>query len=162
MDIFKKSFFLLITFLLLIEVTACKPKPKEVLQYYVSGEVSRKHVEIKGKKEGQMTEYYKDGKVKSLRTFENDMEIGQSVFFYPSGAIKERIYLVDGKLNGGDTVFYESGQPQFMRNWNHGLLDGYVRKWDTLGVMTYEAKYAADKLVEVKGKSVHPDSLLAK
>jgi len=107
-----------------------------------------------------MTEYYKDGKVKSLRTFENNVEIGQSVFFYESGAVKERIYLADGKLNGGDTIFYENGKPQFMRNWNQGLLDGYVRKWDTLGVVTYEAKYAADKLVEVQGKSVHPDSLI--
>ena len=139
---------------------SCKPKPKEMFLYYTSGEVSRKHTEIDGKKEGQMTEYYKDGKVKSLRTFENDMEIGQSVFFYESGAVKERIYLADGKLNGGDTIFYEDGKPQFMRNWNQGLLDGYVRKWDTLGVVTYEAKYAADKLVEVQGKSVHPDSLL--
>ena len=139
---------------------SCKPKPQEKFLYYASGEVSRKHTEIDGKKEGQMTEYYKDGKVKSLRTFENNVEIGQSVFFYESGAVKERIYLADGKLNGGDTIFYENGKPQFMRNWNHGLLEGYVRKWDTLGVVTYEAKYAADKLVEVQGKSVHPDSLL--
>ncbi len=157
-----KSSFLLCCLVLLVSILACESKPKEVLQYYPSGELSRKHFEIKGKKEGQMTDYYKDGKVKSLRTFNNDVEVGQSVFFYPGGAVKERIYLADGKLNGGDTVFYESGQPQFMRNWNHGLMDGYVRKWDTLGVVTYEAKYANDQLIEVQGKSVHPDSLIAK
>jgi antitoxin component YwqK of YwqJK toxin-antitoxin module len=152
--------------LILISVIAvffsCKPKPTEKFLYYTSGEVSRKHIEIDGKKEGKMTEYYKDGTVKSERMFENDVEVGTSVFFYPNGAVKERIYLVGGKLNGGDTIFYEDGKPQFMRNWNHGILDGYIRKWDTIGNVTYEARYANDKLVEVKGQSVHPDSLIAK
>ena len=152
--------------LILISVVAffcsCKPKPQEKFLYYASGEVSRKHTEIDGKKEGKMTEYYKDGKVKSERMFENDVEVGTSVFFYQTGTVKERIYLDGGKLNGGDTTFYEDGKPQFMRNWNNGVLDGYIRKWDENGNMTYEARYANDKLVEVKGQSVHPDSLIAK
>jgi antitoxin component YwqK of YwqJK toxin-antitoxin module len=37
-------------------------------------------------------------------------------------------------MNGGDTIFYENGKIQFLRNWNHGVLDGYIRKWDENGV----------------------------
>lgn len=108
-----------------------------------------------------MTDYYKDGQIKGERFFENDIQVGKTVYFYPSGSVKEVVYFDGGKMNGGDTIFYEDGKLQFLRTWNQGLLDGYVRKWDTLGVVTYEAKYAADRLVEVQGKSVHPDSLLA-
>lgn len=107
-----------------------------------------------------MIEYYKDGKIKGERLFENDMQIGKTTYYYPSGKIQEAQYYDEGKLHGGDTVFYESGSPQFMRNFNHGLLHGYLRKWAPDGSIIYEAKYSNDTLVEVKGEPVHPDTLL--
>jgi len=152
----------LLCFVLLTSIFACESKPKEVLQYYPSGELSRKHFEIKSKKEGKMTDYYKDGKVKGERLFENDVQVGKTVYFYPSGSVKEVLYFDAGKMNGGDSIFYEDGKLQFLRNWNMGVLDGYIRKLDTAGIVTYEAKYANDQLIQVQGKSVHPDSLITK
>ena len=143
-------------------IAACKPQPEEIIQTYGSGEVSRKHNEINGKKEGKMIEYYKDGKIKGERLFENDLQVGRTVFYYPSGAIQEAQHYEEGKLNGGDTIFYENGKPQFMRNFNKGVLDGYIRKWAPDGSIIYEAKYSNDALIEVKGEAVHTDSLLAK
>lgn len=74
----------------------------------MSGEVSRKHTEINGKKEGKMTDYYKDGKVKSERMFENDLQVGKSVYFYPTGEVKENQYYESGKLNGGILCFMKT------------------------------------------------------
>lgn len=153
------AYFVFFTFLLL---SACAPETKEVVQHYGSGEVSRRHTEIGGKKEGKMTEYYKDGKIKGERLFENDLQVGKTTYYYPSGRIKEAQYYDQGKMHGGDTVFYEDGTPQFLRNFNHGVLDGYIRKWAPDGSIIYEAKYANDTLVEVKGQQVHPDTLMNK
>jgi antitoxin component YwqK of YwqJK toxin-antitoxin module len=140
-------------------IQSCGPRSEEVVQNYPTGEVSRRHTEINGKKEGKMIEYYKDGKIKGERLFKNDIQVGKSVFYYPTGEIKEVQYYEDGKMQGGDTVFYESGHPKFLRTFHQGLLDGYIRKWDTNDSLIYEARYAGDTLVEVKGQVLHPDSL---
>ncbi len=141
---------------------ACKPEGEEVVQHYVTGEISRTHTEVKGKKQGKMTDYYRDGKIKGERLFENDQQVGRSVFYYPSGKIKEVQYFDQGKMHGGDTVYYELGNPQFLRTFEHGKLHGYIRKWAMDGTVTYEARYAHDTLVEVKGEPVHPDTLMNK
>ena len=61
-------------------------------------------VKVNGKKEGVMTEYYKDGKIKGDRLFKNDIQIGKSTFYYPSGKVKEVQYYEEGKITGGDTL----------------------------------------------------------
>lgn len=154
--------FLISIMIVIQSLSACKSDTKEVILKYPTGEISQKHTEIRGKKQGKMTEYFKDGKIKTERLFENGQEVGRTVYYYPGGAIKEAQHYEGGKLQGGDTVFYENGTPQFLRNWNQGVLDGYIRKWGEDGVLIYEAKYANDKLVEVKGEAVHPDSLIHK
>jgi antitoxin component YwqK of YwqJK toxin-antitoxin module len=141
-------------------ITSCGSKEVEIVQNYGTGEVSRKHTEINGKKQGKMIEYYKDGKIKGERLFKDDIQIDKSTFYYPSGKVQEVQYYEEGKMNGGDTVFYESGQPQFLRTYNKGVLDGYIRKWAQDGSIIYEAKYRNDTLIEVKGVPVHPDTLM--
>jgi antitoxin component YwqK of YwqJK toxin-antitoxin module len=150
----------LLTVVITLSISVGCNQPEEVLQYYTSGEISRRHTEINGKKEGKMTEYYKDGKIRGERMFENDLQEGKTTYYYPSGKIKEAQYFEQGKLHGGDTLFYENGKPQFLRNYNHGALDGYIRKWGVDGSVIYEAKYANDTLIEVKGVPVHPDTLM--
>ena len=109
-----------------------------------------------------MTEYYIDGKIKAELLFENDLQVGKSVYYYPSGKILEVQYYEDGKINGGDTAFYENGKPQFLKTFTKGRLDGYIRKWNENDSIIYEARYANDTLVEVKGVVLRPDTLSAK
>lgn len=146
---------------IILSIYSCKPESKkeEVIGNYVTGEVSRRHTLVDGKKEGKMTDYYPDGRLKSERFFENDIQVGKSTFYYPSGNVKEVQYYDEGQKHGGDTIFYESGAPQMIVTFNHGLKDGYVRTWNEEGVLIYEAKYAMEKLVEVKGESLGRDSI---
>jgi antitoxin component YwqK of YwqJK toxin-antitoxin module len=128
-------------------------KPVEVLQNFASGEVSRRHTEINGKKEGTMTEYYIDGSVRSKRIFKNDLQVGRTEFFYPKGQIKEvQFFSENGLKHGGDTSFYENGKPQLVMGFKDGKKDGYLRKWSPEGLLVYEARYEMDTLVEVKGE----------
>ena len=149
----KALYFLIIVAAL---YTACRSesqKPEEKLQYYGNGEVSRRHYEVNGKKEGIMTDYYPDGKKRGERIFRNDLQSGRSVFYYPDGQIKEVQYFSEeGLKEGGDTVFYDTGGPQFLVTFKNGVKHGYVRKWSPEGELTYEARYEMDTLVEVKGK----------
>jgi hypothetical protein len=146
---------------LIAALIGCREE-KEIKQYFSTGEVSRTHFEVDGKKHGKMTEFYNDGKVRGYRMFENDVQVGKSEFYYPSGKLKEVQYYDQGKLHGGDTMFYESGNLQFMRTFNHGKMDGYIRKWAEDGTVIFEAKYANDELVEVKGVPIPADSIIHK
>lgn len=146
---------------MMLSITSCTQEPKtvEVIGNYATGEVSRRHTLVNGKKEGQMTDYYLDGKLKSERLFDNDIQVGKSTFYYPNGKVQEVQYYEQGQKHGGDTIFYESGAPQMVITFNHGLKDGYLRKWGEDGTLIFEAKYAMEKLVEVKGEKLHPDTL---
>jgi len=106
------------------------------------------------KKEGKMTDFYPDGKIKGERLFKNDKQIGKTTLFFPSGQVKEVQYYVDGFKEGGDTLWYENRQPQFVMDYKAGKRHGYLRKWSPEGELIYEARFEMDSLVEVKGEKV--------
>lgn len=134
------------------------PQIVEKTEQYGTGALSRRYQEIDGKKQGLMTDYYPDGRLKAERWFEDDKQAGRTVLYYPDGAIKEVQYYQDGKKEGGDTVFYENGRVQFVVHFHEEKKNGYLRKWSPEGDLVFEAKYAMDSLVEVKGQAIQPDT----
>jgi antitoxin component YwqK of YwqJK toxin-antitoxin module len=52
---------------------------------------------IKGKKEGTMTDYYKDGKVKGERLFENDMQVAGHPFIILQALLRKYNIMTRGK-----------------------------------------------------------------
>lgn len=151
---FNHLFFISIT--LLICCTSDSNKPVEVAQRYGTGEISRRYTEIAGKKEGAMTDYFPDGKIKATRLFQNDKQTGRTVIYYPNGTIQETQYYSDGVKNGGDTLFHENGLPRLAIQFRNGSKNGFVHTWDLEGKLIFEAKYEMDSLIEVKGKRLAP------
>lgn len=150
-----KSFAIFVFVLILLVQWSCKSETSQLVKKemrYVSGELLSVHYELNGLKEGRYTEFYPDGQVKSERQFTNDQETGKTIVYHPGGVVKEVQYYKNGLKEGGDTMFYENGAPQFALSFSHGKKDGYLRKWTPEGGLTFEAKYAMDSLVEVKGQ----------
>ncbi len=115
--------------------------------------MSRRYFEINGQKEGLMTDYHPNGSVKSERMFKNNLQTGRTVFYYPDGQIKEvQFFDENGLKDGGDSTFYENGNLQLLINFKTGKKHGYLQKWSTEGLLTYEARYQMDSLVEVQGE----------
>jgi antitoxin component YwqK of YwqJK toxin-antitoxin module len=128
---------------------ACqKPgEPKErVLYYKDSKAVMRRYFTINDKIEGEMTEYYEDGKTKLVRQFKNGQEEGTNRLFYPDGKLKETQTFVTGLKQGGDTLFYPTGKPQFIVTFKDGKKDGLLQKWTLEGSLFFEAVYDKDSL----------------
>lgn len=146
---------------------SCKQAPQtpqtiEKTEQYGTGVVSRRYQETDGKKQGMMTDYYPDGRLKAERWFEDDKQAGRTVLYYSSGAIKEVQYYQNGEKEGGDTLFYEDGRVEFAVDLRQGKKNGYLRKWSPEGDLVFEAKYAMDSLVEVKGQAIRPDTAQAR
>ena len=156
----KSLLLVLASMMVILFAPGCKQEPErvEVLKNYMSGELSRRYYTVEGKKEGTMTDYHPDGTLKAERLFENDIQVGKTTIYHKNGKIREVQYYEDGKIHGGDTTFYDSGQPEMVITFNKGAKDGYVRKWDKDGTLVYEAKYANEKLVEVKGEPIKQDT----
>ncbi|MBL7794915.1 MAG: hypothetical protein JNJ90_00285 [Saprospiraceae bacterium] len=129
-------------------------QPVEKTEKYGTGSVSRRYQEIGGKKQGLMTDYYPDGRLKAERWFEDDKQTGRTALYYPGGQIREVQYYENGLKEGGDTLFYEHGRVQFVANFHREKKNGYLRKWSPTGDLIFEARYEMDSLVEVKGKSI--------
>ena len=144
----------LLTFCLLNACNSSAPEAVEVIQTYETGAVSRRFQTLNGKKEGKMTDYYADGKLMAERWFVADKQSGRTVIYYPSGQVKEVQHYMAGKRNGGDTLWYEGGQAQFVSTFLDDQKNGYLRKWSPDGTLVFEAKYAADTLIEVKGQPI--------
>ncbi len=137
-------------------------KTFERVEHYENGQVSRRINIINGKREGKMTDYYNDGKLMAERYFVQGEQNGKTVIYYPSGQIKEVQYYTAGKKQGGDTLWYEDGKIQFVTTLKDDKKDGYLRKWGPDGTLIYEAKYALDTLIEVKGQPINRNTSAAK
>ena len=127
---------------------------EEKLEKFGSGKVSRRYQEVGGKKQGLMTDYYPDGRLKAERWFKDDKQTGRTVLYHPGGQIREVQYYENGLKEGGDTLFYEDGRVQFVVNYHQEKKNGYLRKWSPTGDLIFEARYEMDTLVEVKGKAI--------
>ena len=160
-----QSFFIWQIALLIvgISLTSCKnqstekdavPEVQEITDRFEDGPISRKYTLVKGKKEGKYQEYYHTGELLCERNFVNDIEEGKTVFYYRDGNIKEVMYLLNGNKNGGDTLYYEDGSFKYISTYKDGIRHGILKKWGEDGVVTYEAKFNMDTLIEVHGKPV--------
>jgi Uncharacterized protein conserved in bacteria len=91
------------------------------------------------------------------RSFQKNVQHGKTVVYYPNGKIKEVQYFDQGLRVGGDTIFYENGAIQFETSFVAGKKNGYMRKWDSQGNLTYHVKYQMDTVVEIMGKPIGQD-----
>lgn len=138
------------------------PHTEERVERFETGVVSRRVNMVDGKRDGKMTDYYPDGKLMAERWFKMGKQDGKTTVFYPGGSVKEVQYYQDGLQTGGDTIWYEDGRIQFAVSFKESKKNGYLRKWGTQGELVFEAKYAMDTLIEVKGESISQERIKAR
>ncbi|HEX5625904.1 MAG TPA: hypothetical protein VFX48_07800 [Saprospiraceae bacterium] len=132
-------------------ISSCRDKSREVEEHYSFGPLSRKTTMVGKHKEGPMTDYYPDGKVKAIREFKANLQHGRSVFYYPDGSLQKVQYYQDNLQEDTDSSFYENGKVKLTMDFTKGIKNGYIRKFDSTGNLYFSARYAMDSLVEVNG-----------
>lgn len=145
------GFVVIISFL----ITQCKNDQKavakhgELIEKYPSGELEKKYPLLYGKKDGQGLWYYKDGKLRGIMNYKNDLQEGKTEYFYASGNRREVQYYNGGKRFGMDTVWNENGQIFQINQFENGKLQGDQYNFDTAGTMVRHAIFNADTVVKV-------------
>jgi len=87
--------------------------------------------------EGTRFTYYKDGTIRTINHFDNNIQQGPSYIFYENGNIKQVEHFKDGSKNGMAYYFYRSGSLAQFRHWRNGLMNGYVADYynDSMGMV---------------------------
>ena len=137
--------------ILILLVISCKEEKTEKIVKYPNGTYSKRIPMVNGKKNGEMLEYFPAGELKSTSQFIDDRKTGKTVYYYKSGKVRERQFFQNDKLQKGDTTFYINGNIESIVEYTNGVKNGYVKKFDSTGLMYFNSKYKMDTLVEVNG-----------
>jgi uncharacterized protein len=127
------------------------------------GKVMSKELYVNDKKEGLSWYYYEGGQVHETINYLNDQMEGESVEFDKSGLIitlkryrkgllveRQKINRKDenGEKSGEWIEFYSGTKIKSVSNYKEGLLDGYYKQYDELGLLKLTLLYSEGKLVQ--------------
>ena len=98
-----------------------------------------------GKKEGFWKEYYPDGTLKAVGSYQDDQRIGKWKFYYKSGQLEEIGKYVEGAPDSVWRWFYQSGKLLRTENFYNGLQDGVMTEYDEQGNIITQGDYLEGK-----------------
>jgi antitoxin component YwqK of YwqJK toxin-antitoxin module len=98
-----------------------------------------------GLRDGPWKEYYPNGAIKSVGTYDKGKRVGEWKFYHPDGQLEQiGSYNKDGKLDGTWTWYYADGQLEREESYFNGMLDGHSIEYDELGNVIAEGDYIED------------------
>jgi len=137
------------------------------LYYYPNDTVSSIVFYKSGKSVGRLSSFYPTGKLRmeeffnnegsSVRTrnFEDDGSVSADLNYkygnhtfeinFPNGKLKEKKNITDNVLNGLHETYYPNGNKASQIEYSYGSINGWFRKWDYAGNLTYEIPYVFNK-----------------
>ncbi|RLD47712.1 MAG: hypothetical protein DRI88_05455 [Bacteroidetes bacterium] len=98
-----------------------------------------------GKKEGFWKEYYPDGTLKAVGSYQADERVGEWKFYFKSGQLEEIGKYVAGQPDSIWRWFYKSGKVLRVENFYNGLQDGIMTEYDEEGNIITQGDYLEGK-----------------
>ena len=103
-------------------------------------------IDEEGIKDGLWKEYYPNGALKSVGTYDTGKRIGEWKFYYPNDQLEQiGSYNKDGKPDGAWTWYYATGDLLRQESYFNGMIDGYSIEYDEFGVVIAEGEYLEDE-----------------
>lgn len=103
---------------------------------------------IKGLEEGQWTIWYPDGTKMKTGHIENGLKNGPVTEWWENGKLKYVQPYVNGKKNGKWESWYDTGVKWTERDFENDMLNGKVLVWDSLGKLSKEYRYKNGQLLD--------------
>jgi len=148
-------FFYPILTIILIFLNSCNLNIDGIKSFFNSKKEVSKKTEIVKKevatpkvKNGEVTYYYKSGKVKSIVNFKDNKKVGVSHTFYNTGEKQYEIHYVDGMKDGKVIWFYQSGKVYRTTEFRRGKKTGYQLKYYENGKLKSENLYKNNMLAQ--------------
>lgn len=108
---------------------------------------------VDGKENGIAKGWYKNGKKRFERNFQNGDREGIDKGWYENGKIAFEYFFKNDKYEGSQKTFYESGNPWQLLNYKNGYEDGKQKSWsDSSGRVINNFTVKNGKLYGVIGR----------
>lgn len=91
--------------------------------------------------DGQVSEWFRGGRLSKLNTYKNGKLDGKQILCYEQGGNLEVSEYKDGVRNGLTTWYYENGQKKMTIEYSNGQFDGKQESFYQDGSMKSEATY---------------------
>jgi antitoxin component YwqK of YwqJK toxin-antitoxin module len=99
-------------------------------------------IDAEGIKDGPWKEYYPNGVLKSVGTYDKGKRIGPWQFYYPNEQLEQMgSYNKDGKADGAWTWYFPTGDLLREENYFNGMIDGLSTEYDQYGVVIAQGEY---------------------
>ena len=103
-------------------------------------------IDEEGIKDGPWKEYYPNGALKSVGTYDIGKRIGAWKFYYPNEQLEQiGSYNKDGKADGAWTWYYATGDLLREETYFNGMIDGFSIEYDEYGAVIAEGEYLEDE-----------------
>jgi len=143
--------------------------------YYLNGQADTEGLYQAGERESEWKVYYESGKIKLIKKYHLNKEIGEAIEYYENGNIRSQYYynsnnLIDGKVFS----YYEDGNLDVLLELSNGkkhgkfikysptkiiLIQGFHRydKQDSLWLLKNESNVIKHKMLYNNGKTLSGD-----
>lgn len=119
-------------------------KRSGMLYYYAAeGKLSYQEEYSNGLRNGNYISYFDNGLINAEGAYENDKREGQWNSYYPTGIISQAAIYRKDALEDSIIYYHPNGKRKTCAGFEHGLLRGDYRQYDTLGRIAYYCHYGA-------------------
>ncbi len=96
-------------------------------------------------KDGTYTEYYPDGRLKTVKSVLGGRTSGTLKAYYPSGTLQLEAYYLGGLKDGAFRYFSEDGKPLLEASYRGDRLNGWKKEFDDAGAVKSQIYYEDDR-----------------
>ena len=94
-----------------------------------------------GKKHGNFTKWYKNGRKQETGVFSNDIRQGKSTWYFENGSMAAEYNYTDGQIEGDAATYYPNGKVSASGKYNKGLETGLWKEYYENGNLKAEGNY---------------------
>jgi antitoxin component YwqK of YwqJK toxin-antitoxin module len=154
-------FFILITLVLFSCSDKFDGKNGTKTVYFPNSEIVKQVVHYKdGKREGELTEFYRNGNLKLKQVYSNDSLNDSSFSYFENGKLSMIQYLKNRRKEGTWKTFNEQGQLFVEVNYKNNELDGYSRKYSYRSLKPLQQLHYKDGRKDGKQELYYPNGKL--
>ena len=132
----RKALIVFLLFVFFGYTVGCGSKHKTKEEYYPDGKLKAVYTyNDAGLLDGEVNKYFPNGKFLSREVYKNNVLDGISMVYYESGKIESERNYKDGKLEGIYRSYYENGKLKSLGDYKAGTLNGSLDIYDENGML---------------------------
>jgi len=119
----------------------------EKTEWYSNGKIKSQKQYNNGKKHGIWNYWYSNGNKRLMSSYFNNKKDGNWVYYYSDGDVRESIVYSKDRKSGKKNIWYLNGNKEKGMHYNNDMLNGKVKEWYDNGQLRISGQYDMGKKI---------------